>query len=201
MSGHEKFYIPHDDLLALKTAMESLETDLEALNTAIDTEVIPSVDSLLTNIETLNTNLETLSTCFLQPGTETSAVGEITLDAGTESEIVFNTVLSATQDVYLIRARAVVVSAEDIFKLYVTDITISIDYEANPVFIERFCDGTHGMTAVNPARTAWVLERMFDLKEARIPAGQSVKVKAGGYVTPADAIINVRVYYRVEVVL
>lgn len=36
MSGHEKFYIPHDDLVSLEAAMASLETATEVLQAAIE---------------------------------------------------------------------------------------------------------------------------------------------------------------------
>lgn len=36
MSGHEKFYIPHDDLQELKTAIESLETAMDTLDASIN---------------------------------------------------------------------------------------------------------------------------------------------------------------------
>jgi len=179
MSGHEKFYIPHDDLQELKTAMDTLDTTMSVFNT----------------------NIETWSAAFLLPNTETFVTDGGSLAAGFESLTVIEEVFSADVDVYLMRARVILTCDEDIFRLYNSDIEIAIHHGATMVSVERFCEGIHPMLPLNAAENLFAGQRMFDLHEVRVPAGETVYGKAGGYNIPAATGVSMWIFYREEVTL
>jgi len=108
MAGHQKHYIPHDDLLALIAAIESLETTVETLDDSIGT---------------LNTTIKkTLKERF-----EVSISATHTTEAENGEVVMRNAVLSATKDCYIRRIKAFV-ETEDTnpLLLYNSDILIGI---------------------------------------------------------------------------
>lgn len=101
MSGHEKFYIPHDDLEALKTAIESLETSINTLDTTIQ--------------DTLKERYELVE---LDTHTVTDTNGEV---------LVRNAVLSADKDCFIRRVTATVeLDTLDPLSLYNSDIALGV---------------------------------------------------------------------------
>jgi len=177
--GEEKFYSPREDLEALIAAIESLEISIEALDTGV----------------------AVLAGALLRPDTEAVVTGSETVDAGFNNEVIINEVLHATKDTYLVRARVVLTTTEDIFLQYDADIDIAITYNGTIVYSGMYSQPQYSMFALDAGRTFWAGERMIDLKKARIPAGETLTGQAFGYALSANTTVAMWVWYLEEVVI
>ena len=70
MSGHEKFYTPHEDLVALETALGDLELAIDELGTVSMASLETAIDLTTTAINTLETTTRTLTAVMPVPRSE-----------------------------------------------------------------------------------------------------------------------------------
>lgn len=171
MSGHEKFYIPHDDLLALKTAMESLETD----------------------IETLDVSIQQLITAFTLPSSESKTSGNVILGTPYESEEAFSRILSASDDRYITKARMRLLTVDDPFADYKVDAFFFVSVGGITIMSEFLCDGKHPAVPTNAAGDTWAAARMITMPLTRVAAGATVvgTVTSYGLEVNAAAILDI----------
>ena len=155
MSGHEKFYIPHDDLQELKTAIESLETA----------------------IDTLDADLKIFNNAFLLASTQTSENFDHTLDGVTDTtQLLLNEVLDADDDRYLQSLTVALTNPDgeiatrrDSGVLIAMSDGVSINYFAETVF-------KNDSQCMNYGDADWYFYKTYDLKQARVPAGGTLVV-------------------------
>lgn len=174
MSGHEKFYIPHDDLLALIAAIESLETTMDTLNTSIQT--LDKHIQIMTAKEELT----------------------VTNDADTaivnESAFILQQKLSTTHDAFLRSVMVLVVNtAGSPLMSYDSDIVFNIDATGGKAYLTKMIfEGD-----IKPCRadgtTTHDYRTTITLNDQRLPADTTLRI---GYTTR-----NIRVATNITVFL
>jgi len=155
MSGHEKHYIPHDDLLAL----------------------IGTITNLQTAMETLDADIKIFNNTFLLPSTQESENFEYTLDGATNiTEVLMNEILDASTNRYLqVLTIALTNPDGEIALQRDSDILIgvsdgtSVNYLTETLFKNQ-------SQCMNLSDDNWYYYKTFDMKESLVPAGGKLGV-------------------------
>ncbi len=162
MSGHEKFYVPHDDLQELKTAIESLDTNITSLSTKIDT---------------LTSAVQALYQYYIAPASETFRKDSGTSTAETQNLTLANAVLSATQDVFIKSITIGIYAGPDSPVLaFDSEVTCIVATSGTSIIYEPTMGDEYNMSLAEYA--VWQLHRTWRINNTRIPAGTNVKTMA-----------------------
>ena len=168
MSGHEKFYIPHDDLQELNTAMEALETD----------------------IETLDVSIQQLITAFMLPSSEMRVTGNAVLDEAFGTENPFSQVLDTDHDRYIVKARMRLLSTPDPFIDYSADVLFTLTVGGNVIMSEFLCEGKYPAIPMEAGPSGWAATRMVTIPHTRVAAGATITGTVANFgVEPDFAVI------------
>jgi len=177
MSGHEKFYIPHDDLLELKTAIESLETEIETLDTSVNT---------------LDTNLKTLNARLSLPGEELNqwfTSGEIT---GDDSIMLLAEALHATSDCYLRRVIIHGLAESEPFLARGEGLVLRVYLAGGGIWHKTLSSGN--MIPVGSG-SSWQVANTWNLNGFKVTAGVSLMVELQTFAIPTFTYIMVNLAY------
>lgn len=179
MSGHEKFYIPHDDLLELKDSIDTLDASIITLDASITT---------LTN----------LTAELLLPTTE--LVKDVTDDseAAFDSVSLINEVLHATKDVFLTRIIMRVHAGTRMFDKYDAEAKFVINASGAPKWVEPVCGGTFNEYVATDELDTWTLERSMRLRNIRVVAGGTVHVQCFLFNMPNPTTCRAYLFYVTE---
>lgn len=176
MSGHEKHYIPHDDL-------ETLSTNLTTLNTSIGT-------------------LDTTIQDTLKERYELTVDDTHTVTNGNVEAILFNEALSATKDCFIRRVKILVDHATaDPLLLYNSDISLSVGIAAttNAVADQVFGDSRRPAARVFGDDTKYAFSRTWYVNDHKIPANEAILASALYCNIRAGTVIKVVITYVEDV--
>lgn len=167
MSGNEKFYVPHDDLLSLKDSVDTLDTDILALDA----------------------DVQTLTTAFLLPESQTRESGNATLVNPFDSEVLIYKILSATDDRYITKARMRILSTVNPFADYKADAYFFASVAGNVILDIWMCEGKYPAYPIDVGASFWVSTRMIEPPLTKVPAGQYVTCTATSYALPTNTAV------------
>jgi len=155
VSGHEKFYIPHDDLVALKASIDTLDVSIGTLDTTIQDTLIARYELNVTDTHTVTDgNIEVL---------------------------VRNAVLSATKDCFIRRVIAVVTHpTTDPLTNFDSDISVGVGVSGGTQAVAEQVFGDSNRCAMRTLLLAdeYRFYRTWFVNDCKIPANTALLVDA-----------------------